>query len=1139
VKHVGKDMDALREDGSGAGAGASSIVTGYDPTDTGHTVLALADPTGDTGSVPDIGVVQVQGGAATIFNGGGRPWPRPDDGIEIELRPGFELLQGDAIVTGDDGASELVFLDNTVIRLGPETKLVLTEYGWDAATGQGVLKFFAEYGNFWLRTGLVADASTDGVVIMTPYGVIRAWDATLIGQVNPQDVATSLSLLENQDGSLGLAELSNDLGSSLLSDGGHSVSTGADAQPGDPTTLSQDQIAALVGGVFGGTGLEAFLQPAAGGQQPLSQGSRLFQASLTSSGAGVDASTGGGPPKPAIRSFFVKTEISTFLAAATLSRDVGIDFEIPEARATPPTLSTGPVTGNEDTAIPLTINAALSSAAGPQELLSVRISGIPAGAVLSDAGGELFRVPSNTLSGSITFTALDVGQNITFNGLTITPPPDADFDFNLFVTATSRNVESGRTASTSASIAVTVNAVADQPTDASEVIVANEDNAAETPPGSGTFTDNQPIFGLDFDGAVADQDGSESLTEIELTLNGAPAGTVLVDAAGAALVVGATVNLTVTTFGAGAGVATGTVTAVVGNTYTIALAAADRVQTIDSVGEVQVQVPQHQDGDFTIDVVVTSTETDPTSVDPSVAIATQTQTTTIDVTINAVADEPNVIANDIAPNEDNAIEGPPGTFTQGLPVFPLNLAATLVDIDDGSETITAVVITLPTNPPGFALTQGTERPAEPGVFDVNLADLPNVALITPTHFNSAVSGVVPITISVTASETNANPISSAADFEATTTVPFTVTVNAVNDAPVLTAPAPPPGDEDTAIAISGISIADVDVAEGNGRVEATLSVGNGTLTLATAGLIFSAGGIGEASMTFQGALADVNAALATLSYQGNLNFNGAETLQIGVSDLGNTGAGGVLTDSESVDIAVSPVNDAPAITAPAGVGGDEDAAIAVNSISIADVDVAEGTGQVEATLSVGNGTLTLGTTTGIAFSIGGNGQASMTFQGALADVNSALATLSYQGDQNFNGPDTLQIDASDLGNTGAGGVLTDSEPVDIAVSPVTDTFDFNDVSEFGANIVGFDIRDPAAAGGDVIDIADVLVGFGGTSADDAVDDGFLAFADSGGGTNVNVDVNGGGDGFALLATLEGLAFGATTQDDLTDNNIVV
>ena len=50
------------------------------------------------------------------------------------------------------------------------------------------------------------------------------------------------------------------------------------------------------------------------------------------------------------------------------------------------------------------------------------------------------------------------------------------------------------------------------------------------------------------------------------------------------------------------------------------------------------------------------------------------------------------------------------------------------------------------------------------------------------------------------------------------------------------------------------------------------------------------------------------------------------------------------------------------------------------------------------TLMVSHGTLTLGTTTGLTFDMGfGNGTAELRFTGTMADINNALATLSYLG----------------------------------------------------------------------------------------------------------------------------------------------
>src|SRR5207248_5191361 len=81
-------------------------------------------------------------------------------------------------------------------------------------------------------------------------------------------------------------------------------------------------------------------------------------------------------------------------------------------------------------------------------------------------------------------------------------------------------------------------------------------------------------------------------------------------------------------------------------------------------------------------------------------------------------------------------------------------------------------------------------------------------------------------------------------------------------------------------------------------------------------------------------------------------------------------------------------------------------------ITVTDVDVNETPGPnntVQVALAVGGGTLTLGTTAGLVFGGGANGSAAMTVTGTLADVNAALATLTYRGDPNFNGPDTLTV----------------------------------------------------------------------------------------------------------------------------------
>jgi hypothetical protein len=136
-----------------------------------------------------------------------------------------------------------------------------------------------------------------------------------------------------------------------------------------------------------------------------------------------------------------------------------------------------------------------------------------------------------------------------------------------------------------------------------------------------------------------------------------------------------------------------------------------------------------------------------------------------------------------------------------------------------------------------------------------------------------------------------------------------ITVNPVNDVPVLTVPGTQTTAEDVAGNIIGLAVADVDVSEGTGAMKVILSVGSGNLTVAAdiaGGLTASQiTGNGSAVIVLQGPVFAVNGTLAAgITYLGNLNFNGTDTLTILGDDLGNTGAGGTLTDSETVSIRV-------------------------------------------------------------------------------------------------------------------------------------------------------------------------------------------------------------------------------------------
>jgi hypothetical protein len=272
--------------------------------------------------------------------------------------------------------------------------------------------------------------------------------------------------------------------------------------------------------------------------------------------------------------------------------------------------------------------------------------------------------------------------------------------------------------------------------------------------------------------------------------------------------------------------------------------------------------------------------------------------------------------------------------------------------------------------------------------------------------------------------------------------PFPISIDPVNDAPTITAPASVTTDEDTAFFFSGsnvISVADVDAE--TGTLEVSLSVSQGVLKLATlSGITVMSGADNSASMVIRGTLAALNAALNGLRYTPALNYNGSDTLNISVNDLGNSGTGGPLSASASVAITINPVNDAPTITAPNTVTTIEDTSLTftgANTISVADLDA--GSSPVLVRLTVQHGTLTLSGTSGLSFNIGtGSGDAVMEFTGTLANINAALAGMTYTPDPDYFGTDTLQVFVNDQGHTGSGGNQTATKNITINISGVND-----------------------------------------------------------------------------------------------------
>ncbi len=405
---------------------------------------------------------------------------------------------------------------------------------------------------------------------------------------------------------------------------------------------------------------------------------------------------------------------------------------------------------------------------------------------------------------------------------------------------------------------------------------------------------------------------------------------------------------------------------------------------------------------------------------------------TVSITLSAVNDAPQVTvpsALAVAPNTDLAVSG-----------------VSIADVDAGTANVVVTLaighgsLTLRTDVSGGLATADIQGN---GTGTVTLTG--TVAKINATlaasgglKYRGTTESTTPNTLAVTVND-QGNTGSGGAK---TATKNLSITVTTANQAPVVTVPGAKTIAQNTDLAISGISIADPDAA--TGAIEVTLEVSHGTLTVLTnvSGGVAAGGvsGNGTAKIVLTGTLSQVNATLAAtngLKYKSAATYTGADSLKVKADDKGNTGTGGAKTDQETVAITVTGVNAAPVLTVPASVVAPKNGEREITGISVSDADA--GTGEIEVTLEVSHGTLTVLTNVsgGVAAGgVSGNGTAKVVLKGTVAKINATLAAtngLKYKPNANYAGSDSLKVTANDKGNTGSGGAKTDQETISVLV----------------------------------------------------------------------------------------------------------
>ena len=418
------------------------------------------------------------------------------------------------------------------------------------------------------------------------------------------------------------------------------------------------------------------------------------------------------------------------------------------------------------------------------------------------------------------------------------------------------------------------------------------------------------------------------------------------------------------------------------------------------------------DGSYTYTPAANFSGTD--TVDYTLTDGTATDTGTLTITVNAVNDAPVAVNDTASTNEDTALtssadlvandtdaDGDSLSVTAGT--FTTSQSGSLVLAADGSYTYTPAANFSGTDTVDYTLTDGTATDTGTLTITVNAVNDAPVAVndTASTNEDTALTSSADLvandtdadgdSLSVTAGTFTTSQSGSlvlaadgsytytpAANFSGTDTVDYTltdgtatdtgtltITVNAVNDAPVAVNDTASTN-EDTALTSSADLVANDTDADGD-----SLSVTAGTFTTSQSGSL-------------------VLAADGSYTYTPAANFSGTDTVDYTLTD-------GTATDTGTLTITVNAVNDAPVITGSLAVTIDEGTRYTLTSNDLFYTDVDDDNAGVTFTVSQqSNGATQL------------NNNATLSFTGA--QLAAGEVSFLHNGSETTSAGFTIQVE---------------------------------------------------------------------------------------------------------------------------------
>lgn len=129
--------------------------------------------------VSPIGAVQEISGEATVT--------RLNGSVEV-IGIGTPIYQGDVIDTDENGAVNIMFVDDTTFAVSEDARLSIDEYVFDPTTQSGISNFSVLKGVFVFTSGLIGRDDPDDVMINTPSGSIGIRGTIIAGDVTTGEI---------------------------------------------------------------------------------------------------------------------------------------------------------------------------------------------------------------------------------------------------------------------------------------------------------------------------------------------------------------------------------------------------------------------------------------------------------------------------------------------------------------------------------------------------------------------------------------------------------------------------------------------------------------------------------------------------------------------------------------------------------------------------------------------------------------------------------------------------------------------------------------------------------------------------------------------------------------------------------------